>query len=75
MLSFTPETIFVEHEAENCSLTEEILNLFAHLPIVFNANSELVLDQLRRKHTDVFGVAKQQLLLSRFKGSFLMSRR
>tara|TARA_B100000686_G_scaffold353758_1_gene460685 strand:+ start:1429 stop:2547 length:1119 start_codon:yes stop_codon:yes gene_type:complete len=70
-LKFEPETIFVEKGAENFSITREILQRFSNRPKVLNANLELVLNDLRRKNVDLFGAAKRQLFLSRFKGSFL----
>ncbi len=71
MFLFKPEKIFIEKDAEFFPFTEEVLSHFPDSPVKFQANPQMVLDDLRRKHVDFFGAAKRQLLLSRFKGSFL----
>ena len=68
---FEPETILIEKDAESFPLTKEILRRFPDHSVVYNVDPGLKLDKMLREKADVFGAAKDLLLLSHFKGSFL----
>jgi len=71
MTHFEPETIYVEEGAEGYPLTQDILERFANVPVRRVKESASVTGEIKAAFADVFGAGKRQLLLSRFKGSFL----
>ncbi len=66
-----PERIFIEPGAEDSPLAKEVLNRFKDVPVERVDETGPVVDRIRRTQEDAFGAAKRQLVLSRFKGSFL----
>jgi spore photoproduct lyase len=68
---FEPETIFIEEGAEDYSLTREVLHRFQNVPVRTVRESVSVTEEIKATALDVFGAGKKQLVLSRFKGSFL----
>ena len=68
---FEPETIYLEAGAENFSLTRDILSRFPEIPVRRIAESRLITEEIKKTSSDIFGAGKKQLVLSRFKGSFL----
>lgn len=70
-MKFQPEVIYIEEGAEDYFLTREILRRFSNTPVIRYADSQAIMADINRTATDSFGTAKKQLLLSRFKGSFL----
>lgn len=70
-MEFKPEVIYVERGAEKYPLAREILRRLPDTPVIENVDAAAVLEKIKRASADVFGAAKRQLLLTRFKGSFL----
>ncbi|MFQ5671924.1 MAG: radical SAM protein [Nitrospinales bacterium] len=70
-MNFKPEIIYIEPDAEDYTLTREVLRRFPDVPVFAGAEPRAVVEEIRRNSADVFGTAKKRLLLSRFKGSFL----
>ncbi len=70
-MKFEPEVIFLEKEAADYPLAREVLLRFPSTPVHPLTEAESVVDELRKTSSDVFGSGKKQLVLSRFKGSFL----
>ena len=68
---FEPETIHIEEGAEDYPLTQDILKRFASVPVRTVPESTSLAEEIRATTRDVFGAGKKQLVLSRFKGSFL----
>jgi spore photoproduct lyase len=68
---FEPETIYIEEGAENYPLTRDILSRFSKTPVRTVRESVSVTEEIKATSPDVFGAGKKQLVLSRFKGSFL----
>jgi spore photoproduct lyase len=68
---FEPETIFIEEGAEDYSLTREVLHRFQNVPVRTVRESVSVTEEIKATALDVLGSGKKQLVLSRFKGSFL----
>lgn len=68
---FEPETIHIEEGAEDYPLTQDILKRFAGVPVRTVRESASLTEEIRATARDVFGAGKKQLVLSRFKGSFL----
>ncbi len=70
-MSFEPEAIYIEPDAEDFSITRQTLERYPHIPVHRIEESRSVTEEIRKTSADVFGAGKRQLLLSRFKGSFL----
>jgi spore photoproduct lyase len=68
---FEPETIFLEEGAQEYPLTRSILSRFSKIPVRTVKESLSVTEEIKATAQDVFGAGKKQLVLSRFKGSFL----
>ncbi len=71
MMIFEPETIYVEEGAEDYLLTRNVLSRFSKIPVRSVRESVSVTEEIKATSLDVFGAGKKQLVLSRFKGSFL----
>lgn len=71
MITFQPEIIYIEEGAEDFSLTHNVVSRFSKIPIQRIAESRSVTEEIKKTSSDVFGKGKKQLVLSRFKGSFL----
>jgi spore photoproduct lyase len=71
MMIFEPETICIEEGAEDYPLTRDILSRFPKTRVRSVRDSALVTEEIKASSPDVFGAGKKQLVLSRFKGSFL----
>lgn len=68
---FQPEIIYIESGAEDYFLTQETLRRFPDVPVRRDIDPIAIVDEIRQTSADVFGAGKRQLMLSRFKGSFL----
>ncbi len=68
---FKPDNIYIEDDAENFSLTRDILSRFPQTPVHRIKESRSVTEEIKQTSPDIFGTGKKQLVLSRFKGSFL----
>ncbi len=68
---FEPETIYVEEGAEDYPLTRDILKRFSKTSVRRVKESVSLAEEIKMTSPDVFGAGKKQLVLSRFKGSFL----
>ncbi len=66
-----PERIFIETGAEAYPLARQVLERFPQVPVERIAETGPVIERIRRTQQDVFGASKKQLVLSRFKGSYL----
>lgn len=70
-MQFEPEIIYLEPEAEAYPLAQRVLQAFPHTPVVRGRPMAEVVSEVRQTAADVFGAGKRQLVLSKFKGSFL----
>ncbi|TDJ57580.1 MAG: radical SAM protein [Nitrospina sp.] len=70
-MPFEPEIIYLEPEAEAYPLAQRVLRSFPHTPVVRGRPMSEVVSEVRQTSADVFGAGKRQLVLSKFKGSFL----
>ena len=70
-MSFEPEVIYLESDAEAYPLAQRILQAFPHTPVVRGRPLPELVAEVRQNSADVFGAGKRQLALSKFKGSFL----
>ena len=70
-MKYRPEIIYLEEGVEAHSLARRVLDRFPDVPRRPAPEGPELLAQLKAAETDVFGAGKNQLLLSRFKGSFL----
>ncbi|GJL77082.1 MAG: deoxyribodipyrimidine photo-lyase [Nitrospinaceae bacterium] len=68
---FEPEAIYIEEGAGEFSLTQSIVSRFPQTPVHRIAAGHSVTEEIKKTSSDVFGAGKKQLVLSRFKGSFL----
>ena len=70
-MNFQPEVLFIEEGAEDYPLTRHVLKKLSVIPVRHIAETESVVDEIKRTSPDVFGAGKKHLVLSRFKGSLL----
>lgn len=70
-MNFRPETIFLEEDAQGYPFTQKVLGRFPDVPVISIKEADEVTQKLRREEADPFGAGKRNLILSRFKGSFL----
>ncbi|MFQ5450515.1 MAG: radical SAM protein [Nitrospinaceae bacterium] len=68
---FQPEAIYIEGEAENYPLTRKVLQLLPDTPVRRIEDTGALIEEMKKTSSDIFGSGKKQLVLSRFKGSFL----
>jgi len=68
---YRPDAIFVEHEARDYSMSQTILSQLSNVPVYEIQNIKQLEKKFRDSKADFFGEAKKNLVLSRFKGSFL----
>ena len=68
---FRPQTIYIEEGAEEFPLTREVLKLYPEIPVERDVEVSSLIRDIRKTSSDVFGAGKKQLVLGKFKGSFL----
>ena len=69
--AFYPETIFIDESIVDHPLTLRTLLQFPDTPIEYNTSVEEAIQMIQKNSSDVFGAGKRNLILTRFKGSFL----
>ena len=69
--AFYPETIFIDKSIVDHPLTLRALLHFPDTPVKYNTNVEEAIQTIQKNSSDVFGAGKRNLILTRFKGSFL----
>ena len=70
-MEFHPETIFVDKSVADHPLTLKTLLQFPNTPVEYNITLDEAVQMIQKTSTDVFGAGKRNLILTRFKGSFL----
>ena len=70
-IEFAPETIFIEESVSDHPLTLDTIRRFPNTPIQRNITYSDAVQMIQKNSSDVFGVGKRKLFLTRFKGSFL----
>ena len=70
-MAFSPETIFVDKSVADHPLTLKTLLQFPNTPVEYNITLDEAVQMIQKTSTDVFGAGKRNLILTRFKGSFL----
>ncbi|MEE3346789.1 MAG: radical SAM protein [Nitrospinota bacterium] len=68
---FSPETIFVDKSVADHPLTLKTLLQFPDTPVEYDITIDEAIPIIQKTSTDVFGAGKRNLILTRFKGSFL----
>lgn len=68
---FIPEVIYLEDNAETYPLAKSVLEQFPDIPVRRIKNTDSALQEIRENSEDVFGAGKKQLVLKKFKGSFI----
>ena len=68
---FSPETIFIDKSVVDHPMTLKTLLKFPNTPVEYNITIDEVIQKLQKTSSDVFGAGKRNLILTRFKGSFL----
>ncbi|SVA60729.1 uncharacterized protein METZ01_LOCUS113583, partial [marine metagenome] len=68
---FSPETIFIDKSVADHPLTLKTLLQFPNTPVEYNITLDEAVQMIQKTSTDVFGAGKRNLILTRFKGSFL----
>ena len=69
--AFYPEAIFIDKSIVDHPLTLRALLQFPDTPVKYNTNVEEAIQTIQKNSSDVFGAGKRNLILTRFKGSFL----
>ena len=70
-MNYKPEVVYIEKGAEGYPFTDKVLEKLPDTPVRLIADSASVVEEIKRTRDDVFGAGKQQLVLSRFKGTLL----
>jgi len=70
-MAFSPETIFIDKSVADHPLTLKTLLQFPNTPVEYNINIDEPIQRIQKTSSDVFGAGKRNLILTRFKGSFL----
>ena len=68
---FSPEIIFIDKSVADHPLTLETLLQFPNTPVEYNITLDEAVQAIQKTTNDVFGAGKRNLILTRFKGSFL----
>ncbi len=70
-VSYQPDVIFVERGSQDYPLARQILSGLPHVPVYEIRDVNQLEEKFKISQPDVFGEGKKNLVLSRFKGSFL----
>ena len=70
-IEFSPETIFIDKSVADHPLTLKTLLQFPDTPVERNITVDEAIQIIQKTSSDVFGAGKRNLVLTRFKGSFL----
>lgn len=70
-MEFEPQTIYLDDDVAHYPLTKRVLSQFPETPVYMGMAMESVVEKIKSDSADSFGAGKRQLMLSRFKGSFL----
>jgi spore photoproduct lyase len=70
-VAFYPEAIFIDKSIADHPLTLKTLLQFPNTPVKYNVTADEAIQLIQKTSSDVFGAGKRNLILTRFKGSFL----